>query len=269
MTIALGIRAVDGVVLCADSQYTSNFKSDGPKLFQWIGPNAVVVFAFSGDVGNSTAMIHEANEDLNKLKKSPTSERIKQTLARRIKSFQENFIDTRPFEEREEAQIDLIIAISVSGEKTKLFYTNKSVLVPFYACWAVGSGGCYIGQYVMRRAFRNSMTTDDAVVMAMQALAGAKQHDKYCGGPSCFATISDAGYYSHIVPFDVDKIERDILDYDVWSSNLLLDMADFSMDQKEFTRRVLSFTSKIQGKREMWRKSGSDSSRLRKKSEIL
>lgn len=255
MTIALGIVASDGAVLCADSQYTSGIKVEGQKIFPWWRKHAAVVFAFSGHVSNATVLIQQCEKSLNKIKNRPTADSIERILRREIKSFQEDYIDKRPYDERDEAQVDLIIAIATAADGMRLFYTEKPVLVGFTKYRAVGSGGCDLGQYVMRRAYRPEMTTHDAIVMAMQALAAAKQHDPYCGGPSQFVTIK-SGVVSGIVPFDVDKTEPDILKYERWAANLLLDIGDFSMDQQEFLNRIERFATNIQGMREVWEKNG-------------
>jgi|HubBroStandDraft_6_1064221.scaffolds.fasta_scaffold92342_3 20S proteasome alpha/beta subunit len=256
MTVALAIRASNGVVIAADTQYSGGIKSQGPKIFQWNGPFAIAIFAFSGHIPNATTLISNCRESLDKLSFPLNAYLIRDAIRQEVKEFQEGYIDTRPYEERADAQVDLIVAIGTINEGISLYYSEKSVLTPFDWFYPMGTGGWRIGHYFVKRAYRREMSVDDATILAMQVLAISKNIDADSGGESVFATIMNDGMFSHIVPFDVGRVETDIVEYHGLCSELLLDVGDFSMDQEEFTRRCRIFNSRIQAMRENWMKHG-------------
>jgi hypothetical protein len=151
-----------------------------------------------------------------------------------------------------------LIAIATQAEQGQphLFYTSKTALVEFDTYQAVGSGGVYLGPYVLRRAYDKARTTDEAVVLAMQALAAAKLHDTYCGGPSQFLTIRK-GVLSPVVPFDVTEAEKEILQYEKLAARLLLEMGGPTTEPPQaFSQRLQAFTTDVAAMRERLREKG-------------
>jgi 20S proteasome alpha/beta subunit len=255
VTIAMGFCARDGVVLCADSQYTTLAKAEGPKIFSWTGKHAAVLFAFAGDIANALMLIQDCQGVLSEMINSPPStKRINHILRTVIRTFQREYIDSRPAQEREDAQVDLILAIAAKDERTKLFYTNKAAMVEFDTYKLAGSGG-YLGEYMVQRAYDSQMTTDDAVVLAMHTLAAVKKHDVNCGGPSQFATIR-SGLMSGVVPFNVMAADEDALLYEKRSAGLLLDIGDSTMTDGDFAKRVQRFAIDAMAMRDKWKQDG-------------
>jgi len=61
MTIAAGFRCIDGVLLCADSQYMGWEKSQGDKIFsKLVSASTSVAFSISGDVDYAKTAVEDS-----------------------------------------------------------------------------------------------------------------------------------------------------------------------------------------------------------------
>lgn len=244
MTTAIGIQTFDGLVLCADSQYTSDAKTHGPKIFPWIDHKNGVLFAIAGDVPNALATVQQCQTALNQNRgKERDSETLLDTIRFVVRCGQEAYVDKRPLPERDTAQFSLLIAIVTAKETPRIFYTSKAAVVEFVGgrpYEALGSGGS-LAEFLLRVGWNNSIDVDRAIVLAIRAIAATKLHDVYSGGPIYFTTIRN-GIVSDIVPFRISDAERIMIEkFEPKSSDLLLEIANRKSSKEEFHKAVQRF----------------------------
>lgn len=245
MTIALGILASDGIVLCSDSRYTSSSKNYRDKILSWLDGGDAVCFALTGNEVNAKMAIDECREALSRI---PAGKRtiaaLRRAVRQTLKPLQESYVDKVPSEDRDRASFDFVIAI-VSGVdgRAGLFSTSAGAIAEFTTSQCVGSGG-YLGEYVLRKWNGPQCTVDQAVMLAMQALAAAKEHDAYCGGSSQFLTVK-SGVVSGLVSYDVHQAEEQILRYEGLTSTLLVAIGDGTKSDGEFRQAVDHFGAEI------------------------
>jgi 20S proteasome alpha/beta subunit len=256
MTIALGILAEDGVVLCSDSQFTSASKGYRSKVFEWHGDSAAACFAVTGNEVVARMAVQDCQDALSALtKKNRTMSAILRTIRNTVKSVQENYVDKVPAEERDLSRFDLVLSIATHEQALpRLFYTSSGAIseADEYVC--VGTGG-YLGEYILLRApVTPQMTVDVALVVAMRALAAAKEHDAACGGSSQFATMR-GGAVSGFIPFDVRATEAQILKLERITSGFLFRVGSGTMTDEEFKLASDQFLSDANEVREAIRKS--------------
>jgi len=245
MTIALGILASDGIVLCSDSRYTSSSKSDRDKIFSWLDGGDAVCFALTGNEINAKMAIDECREVLAAI---PVGKRtiitLKKAIRQTLKPLQESYVDKVPSDERDRARFDFVIAIvSSANKKAGLFLTSDGAIAEITDKACVGTGG-YLVEYILRKLGDDRLTTDQAVMLAMQALVAAKEHDAYCGGYSQFLTVK-SGIVSAVVPYDIRQAEEQILRYERLTSNLLVAIGDSTQTDETFRQSVDHFGSQI------------------------
>lgn len=245
MTIALGILATDGIVLCSDSRYTSSSKSDRDKILSWLDGDDAACFALTGNEVNARMAIDECRDALSEI---PIGKRtiatMRGAIRKTLKPLHESYVDRVPTEDRGLASFDFVVAIVSSVDRRAgLFATSAGAIAEFTTRQCVGSGG-YLGEYVLRKWTGSSLTVDQAVMLAMQALVAAKEHDAYCGGYSQFLTVK-SGVVSAVVSQDVRQAEEQILRYESLVSGLLVVIGDRTKSSIEFHRSVDEFRSEI------------------------
>jgi 20S proteasome alpha/beta subunit len=254
VTVALGAMASDGLVMCADSQYTSGCKTEGQKVFQWFGKSAAVLFALAGDVANATMAIQECKAALTASRSKPTADNLKNIVKIVVRIMQETYVDKRPKEEREDAAFYLLVALAAKGSAPQLYYSQAGALVQFDEYFAVGSGGD-LAEMAMKRSYAANMKVRDVIPLSACAIASAKRHDAYCGGPSQFTSITE-GVVSSVVPFDLRSLENMIFEHERRAAALFLDAGNQSMSDKRFGEEILKFKMQSEDMRAAFRRDG-------------
>ena len=252
MTIAAGFVVSDGVLLCADTLWSDGETKDyRDKIFSWHGKRAVVSFAVAGNSDNARSTVDECRVALQASRKttlsSPDVIRIIKPVIRRAWT---SHVDSRPWEEREVAMYQLLIAISASAQAPRLFRCTGTTPAAVDSFECVGSGKP-LARYCIESSYRRNLTVDEAAVLGILALAATKQHMDGIGGKSQF-TVVRKGFASGIVPHDVNQSEHLALEYKRRATNLLLDIADGQLDEDELRERILEFSNFAQDLRKEW-----------------
>ncbi len=122
--------------------------------------------------------------------------------------------------------------------------------VDSYCC--LGSGA-YVGQYFLRNTYRAGMKTPEAALLAIQALAAAKDYDPYTGGTSTFLAMNNDGSISPLHQVDVYHSEVFVREFERIAGQLLFTMGDFAMDDRSFQIQLGNFTSSVKAMRHSWK----------------
>lgn len=118
--------------------------------------------------------------------------------------------------------------------------------------------GYYLGDYVMREAFRTAKTLKEAAFLAIRAFTAAKSYDAYCGGETQFMSVLDGGGLSVEVPYDISISESFILEFEEASRKLLSAMADPHLSDADFKIRTALFVAEMERLRAFWQERGDE-----------
>jgi 20S proteasome alpha/beta subunit len=253
MTIAAGFVANDGVVLCTDSLYSGGIKVHGKKIFPMQLDGGAVAFALAGHEPFAKRAIEECFAFLGQNPDSQRSVRgIKTLVEAALKRFHEEFVFTRPVGERESVWFNLLVAIASLSEPPCLFASHETVLIPVpeHECFGVGY---YVGHHVIETAYSRRMAVDDAVVLAIHAVAVAKEYVEGVGGQTQLLWIRN-GTVSPFHPINsAIYTENYVMSFDRRSAELLFHTANPKLDEEEFQRHVDRFVSLTKMMRKYWR----------------
>lgn len=211
MTIAAGFKCSDGVVLCADTQVTSNIKQQDPKIWVLTDPKSdhVVAMAGSGDV----VLIHALRDTLvtfdrpNMLGvrfatmmamtgsfsgRTPMESLIEALQESILKPFYEKHIYSYPGWETSQRQLQFLLALRV-GNQCALLESSYATLARSEGRACIGSGND-LGGYLQETLFDpKAMDVSGARRVAAYLLDQVKTYSPWCGGESHILTIPNAG----------------------------------------------------------------------------
>lgn len=253
MTIAAGLVATDGILLCADTLYTDGQTKDyRDKIFSWTGKGAAACFAIAGNATIARMVVDECCDALSGYRGRTLSISNILTIARPIvKNAYEQYVDTRPSDERQAADFWLLIAASAATQGFRLYSSMRSAIarVDTFECIGVGR---QVGRYIIEPSYRGDMTVDGAAVLAIHALAAAKERVDGVDGKSQFLAVKD-GFVSPVVPQNVDSWEMYVLQFRTAASRLLLTLGDGSVDEQAFNEGLEEFCKEARSIRAFWR----------------
>jgi len=255
MTIAAGFVVRDGIVLCTDSLYSGGIKVQGKKIFALALNGGAVAFALAGHEPFAKRAIEECCSFLDENRGLQSSVAgIKGTIEAALKKFHEEFVFSRPKEERERVGFELLVAAASLNEKPAIFSAYETVLIPVsgYRCFGMG---CFVGQHVIETAYSPKMSLDDAVVLAIHATAVAKEYVEGVGGPTQLLWIKD-GVVSPFHPLNTAVFtETYIMSFEQRSAELLFDAANPRLSADEFKQKADNFVTHLGLIRKHWRQS--------------
>ncbi|MBZ5672371.1 MAG: hypothetical protein LAO04_21950 [Acidobacteriia bacterium] len=263
MTIAAGFVAADGILLCADTLWTDGYtKEYRDKIFSWTGRYAAACFAVAGNSANARDVVEACRDALSATQRKRLAvQDILRLIKPIIKTSYESSVDARPYEERDDARFSLLVGVAAGKQVPQLFASTRTVLAPVDTFDCVGAGR-HLARYVVQPSYRNNLTVDELAVLGILALAATKQHVDGVGGKSQFVVIGQ-GFVSGIVPYDVNQSEPLALEHQRRATDLLLTIADATLDAESFRNMVRRFTNYLQDARSEWSKHGAPHRELR------
>ena len=257
MTIAIGFKVDDGVLLCADTQYMSNSKVYDPKVFTLPAEaprGASFAFALAGHEENARMAIEDCIQAIRECPENKrTLTQIKTLLRRAIRGIWDAYVRTSSDPQNDDStRFELIIGawLPLSGGLL-LFRSSTGGLVSGDKYCCVGTGA-YLAEYVMRPLFIERLSLYDVVIMATHTLASTKNYDANCGGYSLFARILPDGSVSRVGEYEVQNLEAFINRYEPLMGGMFLAAANQQLSEEVFERYVAVFTTAIKDLRKSW-----------------
>lgn len=214
MTIAAGFFYKGGILVCADSQFTSpSVKFHAPKLSsaESFGSKDVnMVFAMSGSHGYMQTAVAACERALYSIDedKELDEDFVMATLEDALVSVYEKHFYKHPrYGYTDGPQVSLIAGVWTTDNKPVLFETEETTVKPIdnYAC--IGSGADIANQVLRPLAGDHDRSLKNTVLLATHALKAAKDSDPNCGGDSQFATINMRGWESPVARFTIESYE--------------------------------------------------------------
>lgn len=187
MTIAVGFRCVDGVVLAADSLYTEGIaKLYGQKIFP-IPSNGfyALTIAGSGGVPSLKGIVQQIEAGLQKNigPRAATTSDLRAVVGAALAAYYPKYIDSAPKAKRDDLEAQLLIATWTAKEGSRLFETLRLGVteVPHHRSIGVGS---WLVEYLRDMFFPPSdrPSVDAAKTLAAYMVWAAKNYIQYCGG---------------------------------------------------------------------------------------
>jgi hypothetical protein len=270
MTIAAGFfMQEDGLLLCADSQYTGGSKINQQKLFgyefgEFGSPGRMAfTFALAGHEINGKTAIEECVYALSSYSaKKLTHMAAWRLLRAAIHSVHSTYVDSRSDPaEKENARFDLIIGCYLPHKRGLRLYKTSGPGVTFgddYYCTGIGA---YLGDYMMRTIFAREMSLRECVLLAIQAVAAVTSYDANCGGETQMRLLLPGGGIGDLVEYaDIPLVERYIAEFERSSRKLLFELANPTIQQQytrakpdeRFNKELDSFVADIKKMRLTW-----------------
>jgi hypothetical protein len=198
MTIAVGFRCVDGVVLAADSQYTEGIaKLYGQKIFpiQSNGYYALTI-AGSGGVPSLKGIVDHIKNSL-KMQIGANRVTIKDlasVIEDVLRAYYPKYIDSVPKAKRADCVVQLLAAIWVAGRGTRLFETYRTFVTEVSEHRSLGVGS-WLVEYLRDMFFPpgHRPTVEVAKPLAAYMVWAAKEYIEACGGRTFVRALLNDG----------------------------------------------------------------------------
>jgi 20S proteasome alpha/beta subunit len=227
MTIALGFKCSNGVVIATDSQYSLDIsKTRGQKIFP-IPTNGYYAVTIGGAgssnmIKSSVATIERSLSDRVGTRPTTTLEIrgiIEEVLQR---SFAEH-VDPAPADERRWLDYSLLIAIWTPKERSLLFNTQRDVVIEVGNPNHFSSGiGSYLAEFVLHALFDRTwmLSLDEATTVSAYIVTMAKEFVEGCGGSTFVRALDDSGHDIRLGPDEVRNATEYYEELFRWTSSI-------------------------------------------------
>lgn len=203
MTIAAGFRYADGVLLCADSEYShSNLKLPGRKIFGLNFPNRKMDMwvAIAGNVRVACSALRHVERAIRKLPEGSMDETaLIVFLEAELEKYHQQHMYKHPLY-RYEGGPDfwwIIAAIFRPSNSLCLLSTSEATVEPTADYCAIGSGK-EMADYILYPLSRRSLQQRplrQILLLATHMLYQVKLHVHGCGGTSVFRKVATDGSF--------------------------------------------------------------------------
>jgi hypothetical protein len=258
LTIAAGFVGVDGVLLCADSQYTGLQKTYEKKIFSRHFGSVSAAIAFTGDSDYGRSAIEDCFQEIQSI---PTSRRnIRESRIAVKRALQKVLDDCKKANLSTNTRPEFIIALSEAEGGPPQLFSGRKTAVPRVDRFELRGSGSYLGEYIMSsfpEMVLDFMTIEDFVLVGLNVVATAKYHDAFCGGGSQFMAMRANGEVSEMGAYEFDVSDDWILEFDRMSRRLFLATASTRSKPKDFELALASFIKDVRKQREQMHRPGS------------
>jgi hypothetical protein len=209
MTIAIGFRCTDGLVVCADTEETiGNLTSNTQKIrFYWHTDKFAVVMTGAGTSNYIDNALEDITDGLTSLGQFTWTD-----LYKNIKSSYLNFFDTtlKPwaaYPQDQRPDIELILAISIKGQVWRLLRISGTALTLMHRFCCAGIG-ILVSQKLCKELYNPALTTRQMASLAIHILGETKSGVSGCGGNSDIIMLDSDLKFTRVPSREVEKLER-------------------------------------------------------------
>jgi len=191
VSIGLGIKCIDGVVLCADTQYTApgSHKFYDRKIFV-VGrdnPTTWVSFAFAGNPDLMRMFDERFSSIVQDRSYSSTLVAIRQTLADVLEEMDQKIAS-------DQSGLYMLCGITVAEEEPVLLKISRQIVCPVDLYDYVGVGDCSVVRYLSKVLFQSpKMTVKAASLLGTYLILQAKTFVDECGGETDLVALLPNG----------------------------------------------------------------------------
>lgn len=206
MTIAAGFLYDGGLLLCADTQYTAQFRLHGSKLLRFeYDDGSRSVFATVGSAKYARMCVQLIQDSITALDKSErTLSKMHLVLVSGVKELHHSHLFKHP--QRSELTVQFLVGLWSAQDKALAFFsTEDTAVVRMYGYECAGSGEM-LAQYLIRPKYRRvkgvgerpKHTKAEVMRLAAEAMREVKKTDPYCGGDTEYVTLTTGGDLSPV-----------------------------------------------------------------------
>jgi 20S proteasome alpha/beta subunit len=240
VTIAAGFRFDQGILLCADTQYSSAQKTHETKIFPIKYGDARLIFALTGRDAYARRAVERIEEQFQDIGLAElTRENLQNAIETGLRIVFENHAYLDPdWGGSDSPDFQFAIALYSPIDGTFLLKTERTIAFTVTDKVCLGTGA-YLGDYLLKRLYLSStQTLNDAVALATYVLHQTKAHDIYCGGASEFAILWNTGERSEVQSGDVSLNEKYAVSFDEFSKKIFYAVADLGKTDEEIYRAM-------------------------------
>gem|GEM_PF-4041164 len=215
VTIAIGFRSNDGVVLCADTELSiGEVKAYDGKVATHImyekGGDYRLVFAIAG--AGDLDYINTAKSHLTReFPEYGNGGEVRIELERRwLEFFNKHLLPWASFSSNDRPHVELLIAVSGTKAFPTLYHCVGTAFQETSAK-AIGSGVLLASDLINRYAFGNYKVQDN-VVLATYIIAKVKRGVQYCGGSTHMTSLRKNGDFAFSGKDEMERLEQSLLD---------------------------------------------------------
>jgi len=214
VTIGVGFRCVDGVVIAADTQYTRGvaYKTQGPKLFQITQRDDLVVIA--AGAGTVPYMKRAAEKIGTALQacKIPQLEEVRVITEAALVDFFK--VHVYPSPSANNLGFTLILGVWTKADGFGLFTSTNTTVTPITEADAdsctIGTG-FPVADFALGLTHQFGINGETAKLIAAFCIKGAKDYSDHCGGKTHIWTLTGdhtGCRLEKVIPVDVDDAEQ-------------------------------------------------------------
>lgn len=211
VTIAVGFRCVDGIVIASDTQYTRGpFKTEGPKIFTVKPParqDLALLIAGAGHVAFMKRAIEQMESALSSCSANLGVNDVKVIIEDELLTFFTKHV--YPIPSYEGYGFELLIAVWTKQDGFGLFKTTATTISAVATREVIGCGFDVV-EYVLNLLYLSPITVEDATFVAVTCVKAAKDYVDYCGGKTNAWTMKDGpvARIKPVPPPEVNAAER-------------------------------------------------------------
>jgi hypothetical protein len=248
MTLAIGFTCSDGLVVSADTEYsTDTSKHQAPKL--WLfgvpegdpNPPLRVVVSGAGAVG----FLHTAAEQIrNGLKPDMDKNALQGHVQGIVDHLQFNHFANYSPDPNRQPSLDLLVAVWKRGKgkhapERRLVKAIGTAVSKVWNYEAIGSGRDFANSFI-RPLYMTRLSISSAVYLATQTTMYAKRHIPGVGGVTDIAVIHNDGTWGFVTPQAVAAHEKYLSDLERAIQPAWLGAIDPNVTPASFAAAVLS-----------------------------
>jgi hypothetical protein len=210
MTIAVGFRCSDGIVLCADSQMSApsdGMKYNAQKTFSYSGNQVDAVFAFAGTEVFSKMCI----ERLARRILASELSNVEQALQEEALSIHEAY-SPRATVTTTDYDLNVLVGVrftSGADDGIALFHIEGPAVSPPIKTFDCIGVGRMVARQAISLFYSDSLTVQEASRVGVYCLKQTKEHVGECGGPSQVIMLWDDSkeVFGPTAPYSVEKTD--------------------------------------------------------------
>jgi hypothetical protein len=253
MTIAVGFQCVDGVVLGADSDVRVDRDSKHPGKKAWylrfpagsLEPSLRVAIVGAGGYGSIEKFVNLVRVDFKPtMSLDAAEEKIEQILL----DLHERYIDSRPFENRDDLSFECLVGLRV-GTETRLLRTDDTKALPVDSFYTIGLGES-LAHFIIGTSKPEGVNVATAVLLTSKALLHAKSYVRDVGGVSNLVIIYNQKASGDVVSTHIEECEHFVRRMDDELRPILFRGMDASVNHESFQAALKVFSDNLAAVRE-------------------
>lgn len=237
MTIAAGFRVSEGVLMCADTEYSgTGVKLKESKLFRvpYNGRRAAVL-SFSGNASLAVPVVQRCVHHICVTELTGHRD-IADAVAAIVEDEYRRHVSPTPDITKESAY-EILLGAWSSHDGHGLYSTWHGSMTEHAVYRCVGA--YWLGDYLIGPLLRPTLDLEWAKAIAAYVTAKAKERADGCGGLTEMVVLRTDGEIDNLSQSDVERLEESLMGFDAESRRLLFRLV--RQEDEEFAQSLATF----------------------------